>query len=176
MYHILLGCCVTVRWCVETRGGWFIICFVFFCLLQVSLQLLWIPWAAWSLDSDEGCFTWIVSSVDVRSSLFDRGIVTVRPIIQCFAMLVQGCSSRAVFRETLDCEWFRLFIAVTNYEKQCPMKCSNQKVVGYVDWLLAAASQHNIWHIPITVYIELILLMMSSKPAGNIQRLVNEIN
>jgi len=26
------------------------------------------------------------------------------------------------------------FIAVTKYEKQCPIKCSNQKVMRYVDY------------------------------------------
>ena len=100
--------CVTVRWCVATRGDWFLTCFVLLCLLQVSLQLLWMLWAAWSLVIDEGCFTGIVSSVNVWSSLFVRGVGTVRPIIQCSATLVQGCSSRAVFRETLDCEWLWL--------------------------------------------------------------------
>jgi len=32
---------------------------------------------------------------------------------------------------------------------------------------LLAANQHNAWHIPIAVYTEKCLLMMSGKPAGN---------
>jgi len=37
----------------------------------------------------------------------------------------------------------------------------------YDDWLLPAASQHKRMTIPIAVYTQLILLVMSSKPARN---------
>jgi len=41
----------------------------------------------------------------------------------------------------------------------------------YVDWLLAGSFQQpvniNAWHIPIAVYTEMYLLMMSSKPDRN---------
>jgi hypothetical protein len=43
--------------------------------------------------------------------------------------------------------------------------------VLYVDWLLAGRMT-----VPVVVYTELILLMMSSKPARNMYRLTIEVN
>ena len=37
-------------------------------------------------------------------------------------------------------------------------------------------SQHNAWHLPVVVYSQLILLMMSFKPVRNMYRLITDIN